>query len=269
MRRLAWVTDPHLDHADAAALDRFRDELDAASADGLVVTGDIAESMHLLRSLDWLREAHSGPFWFCLGNHDFYYDGVEPVRRSVEKWAVDNAAWYLTGGGPQQLTEQIGLVGHDGWADGRTPCYERSLVFMHDTRLIADLAGLDKRARWDVMMRLADESADRIEQVLTAAFERWSSVIVATHVPPFREACWYDGRISDDHWAPHFTNVALGERLLELMQSHPSHQAVVLCGHTHGSGSFRPLANLAVETGAAEYGRPSVTRVIDLEEPLF
>ncbi|MFM7113065.1 MAG: Eco57I restriction-modification methylase domain-containing protein, partial [Planctomycetota bacterium] len=36
---------------------------------------------------------------------------------------------------------------------------------------------------------------------------------VATHVPPFREACWHEGELSDDQWAPHFTSVVMGDAL--------------------------------------------------------
>jgi hypothetical protein len=32
---------------------------------------------------------------------------------------------------------------------------------------------------------------------LPAALGRFRHVVVLTHVPPFREACWHEGRISD------------------------------------------------------------------------
>lgn len=32
----------------------------------------------------------------------------------------------------------------------------------------------------------------------------------------------------------------------------------VLCGHTHGGGESRPLSNLRVFTGPAEYGEPKL-----------
>ncbi len=267
MRRIAWVTDPHLDHALPEAIERFRNEIAAASPDALLVTGDIAESVRLLASLDELRGMVDGPFWFCLGNHDFYYDSIARVRDSVREWAAKRDAVYLTDGARIDLGRDWGLIGHDGWADGRTPDFVRSLVFMHDARLIADLAGKDRQTRWDLMKGLADESARALGTGLESAFERFRSVLVATHVPPFRGACWYDGRISDDHWAPHFTNVALGERLAETARRFPTRDSTVLCGHTHGSGRFVAEPNLTVITGPAEYGRPFMTRLIDLGTP--
>lgn len=40
------------------------------------------------------------------------------------------------------------------------------------------------------------------------------------HVPPFREASWHQGRISDDDWLPHFTCKAVGDVLREAMVAH-------------------------------------------------
>ena len=40
--RLAWITDPHLDHLNAGAQRRFCTELAVLPADALVITGDIA-----------------------------------------------------------------------------------------------------------------------------------------------------------------------------------------------------------------------------------
>ena len=263
MSRVAWVTDPHLDHASPEALETFQGELLEARVTGVIVTGDIAESIGLQRYLDWFREHCRGDLWFCLGNHDFYYDSIDRVRATAAAWARETASYYLNIAEPMEMAPGVGLVGHDGWADGRTPSYERSLVFMHDSRLIADFAGQDKLTRWETMKRLADESANWIEQQIVRAAERWRTIYVATHVPPYREACWYNGEISDDHWAPHFTNVAFGERLIELADRFPQHRFHVLCGHTHGGGSFSPQANLTVETGAAEYGSPRVTRILE------
>ncbi len=89
-------------------------------------------------------------------------------------------------------------------------------------------------------------------------------VYVLTHVPPMREACWYNGRISDDEWAPHFTCRAVGDVLLEVVREHPKRQVTVLCGHTHGAGESWPLKNLRLLTGGAEYGFPGVNRLFTL-----
>jgi hypothetical protein len=89
-------------------------------------------------------------------------------------------------------------------------------------------------------------------------------VVLLTHVPSFREACWHEGRISDDEWLPHMTCRAVGDVLLEIMRQHRDRQLTVLCGRTHSPGEARPLGNLPVFTGGAVYGRPAVERILEL-----
>ena len=105
---------------------------------------------------------------------------------------------------------------------------------MQDYRLIAELAGRDKRQRREVLQSLGDEAAAHIRQVLPRALADHRDVVLLTHVPPWREACWYEGRLSDDQWAPHFSCRAMGEAILECAAAHPDQRLTVLCGHTHG-----------------------------------
>ena len=172
---------------------------------------------------------------------------------------------YLTDRDVVELTPAVGLVGHDGWSDGRAGDYWRSEVFLNDYLLIEELAEpLSKEERLQRLNRLGDEAAEHIRRVLPAALERYSEVLVLTHVPPFREACWHEGKISDDDWAPHFTCAAMGEVLRQIAQAYPHRQITVLCGHTHSPGEARIANNLLVLTGRAEYGRPEIQRVFEL-----
>ena len=95
-------------------------------------------------------------------------------------------------------------------------------------------------------------------RIRVPAVQRFDSVIFLTHVPPLREACWYDGKISDDQWSPHFTCKAVGDALLDIMRQWPTKQLTVLCGHTHGAGEASPLPNVSIYTGGAVYGDPQV-----------
>ncbi len=97
------------------------------------------------------------------------------------------------------------------------------------------------------------------------AVEGCPQFIGATHVPPFREAAWYQGRLSADDFLPCFSSKAAGEALLEVAGAHPRCQFLVLCGHTHGGGELQVAENLKVLTGAAEYGKPEIQQVIPLD----
>ena len=119
--------------------------------------------------------------------------------------------------------------------------------------------------RFAKLNALGDEASDYIQRLLPSAVERFRNVFLLTHVPPFRDACWHEGEISDDEFLPHFTCQAVGDVLFSFMQRHPQCSATILCGHTHGHGEATILPNLHVKTGGAEYGQPKVQEVIVAE----
>jgi Icc protein len=171
---------------------------------------------------------------------------------------------YLPRSGVVGLTEKTGLVGADGWGDGRYGDYWSRKVSLNDWRLIEEFDWLDDKKRLAKLNDLGDEAADDLKAVLPGAMERFEHVLVVTHVPPFKESCWHEGRISDDDWLPHFACKAVGDILLDTMRQWPDRQMTVFCGHTHGSGEAQILPNLKVLTGGAEYGRPVVQEVVEV-----
>jgi predicted phosphohydrolase len=229
----------------------------------LLIGGDIAEATDVVHYLEVLDHHLTRPIYFVLGNHDFYFGSIHRVRQDVRaSCASSDNLVYLTDAGVIELSDGVGLVGHDGWADARIGDYERSMIMMNDYRLIEELAGVTKEERWPLLQALGDAAAAAVRRVLPLALERYELVYFLTHVPPLREACWHEGRISNDEWAPHFTCKAVGDAVLEIMQDYPQRELTVLCGHTHGSGEAHPLPNVWIFTGAAVYGFPAINRVI-------
>ena len=267
MRRIAWLTDIHLNFLQPSALGVLENRLRQAAPDALLIGGDIGEAPQLSAYLRGIAEQSPCPVYFVLGNHDFYRGSIAGVRRDVAEICRELPRLvYLSNDGVIELTPRVGLVGHDGWSDGRAGDYGRSDVFLNDYLLIEELAEpLAKEERLARLNRLGDEAAEHVRRVLPSALDRYAHVIVLTHVPPFREACWHEGRVSDDDWAPHFTCVALGETLRRIAREYPHRQITVLCGHTHGAGEARISDNLLVLTGGAEYGQPEIQRVFELE----
>jgi Icc protein len=266
MKRIVWLTDIHLNFLLVQQVDSFLESVVQLQPDVVLVGGDIAESHNLCQYLQQMQAAIAAPIYFVLGNHDYYHGSIAETRKRVADFCRQYPRLhYLTREDVAQLTEHVGLAGHDGWADGRLGDYPRSLVVIHDSKLIAELAPLDKEGRWKVLQALGDEAAAHVRQVLPLAFERYRDVVFLTHVPPFREACWHEGRLSDDQWLPHFTCQAVGQAILECMAARPHNRLTVLCGHTHGHGETQPLSNVLVITGGAEYGRPEIGRVLELD----
>jgi Icc-related predicted phosphoesterase len=115
------------------------------------------------------------------------------------------------------------------------------------------------------MTSLADEAAHHFERVLGEAVSNNRRVIAVTHVPPFREASWYQGKISGDDFLPYFACKVVGDVMRQAMTLHQQSQLLVLCGHTHSGGEVQVADNLRVLTGEAEYGKPGINRILDVE----
>jgi len=266
MKRVAWLTDLHLNWLTVAQTSAFLARLAKVEADAVLLSGDLSEAPELARHLRLLANSSPRPVYFVLGNHDFYFSSIREVRAITRRVCEEiGGLHWMTERTVESLAEQTGIIGHDSWADARLGDYERSFVSMNDARLIDEFVGRNKEQRLEVLHALGDEAAAHFANVLPEALSRFRNVLLLTHVPPFREACWYDGHISDDQWLPHFSCRAVGDALVSIMREHPRRQLTVLCGHTHGQGECWPLPNLRVLTGGAEYGHPRVQRVLEIE----
>lgn len=261
--RLAWATDIHLNFASDEVAQGLLDSL--AEADAALLTGDLAEAHDVSRWLARLAARTGKPVYFVLGNHDYYFGSIPEVREQIRALtAQDPRLCYLSAAGVIQLTDAVALVGHDGWGDARYGDFLRTRVRLNDHRLIQELTALPRTALQARLNALGDEAAAHLRAVLPAALARCPTVLVATHVPPFVEACWHEGRTSDWDWQADFTCKAVGDALLEAAEAWPQRQIQVLCGHTHGEGEAQIRPNLRVSTGGAVYRQPVVQRVLEL-----
>lgn len=264
MKRLAWLTDIHLNFVKPNAISALCDTL--KDADAVLITGDIGEARDLIRYLRILDQRLGVPLYFVLGNHDFYRGSIAEVRLAASALRTHSPRLlWLPSAGVVELTSDTGLVGHDGWADGRFGDYAGSEIVLNDYFLIEELAGLDPSERLGMLHALADEAANYLRSVLPEALRRYQRVIVLTHVPPFREACLHQGQIAGDDWLPHFASQAVGLALREAMEASPEREMTVLCGHTHAPATVQILPNLRVLTGGAEYGRPALQCILGVE----
>lgn len=263
--RLAWSTDLHLNFLTDDEVRTFCSRLRQIDTDVLVISGDIAESSSLDHYLTLLVRELEFPVYFVLGNHDFYRSSISRMRRKVAALVEQESLLrWLTAMEPVELVDGVGIVGHDGWADGRLGDYDNSEVLLNDYLLIDELSGLTDRGRKRQLAALGDEAAAWVRQVLPPAVERFQRLYFVTHVPPFREACWHEGGISNDQWLPHFASGVMGEALTEVIGPRPDCEVTVLCGHTHSRGVVQILPNLVVRTGGAVYGSPTVEELIEL-----
>ena len=263
--RAVWVTDIHLNFLRPHERNEFYESICEKNPDIVWITGDIAEAPSLRELLHEMQQAVNVPIYFVMGNHDFYYGSVEAGRREIQNWCLSQSRLhYLSCMRSVELNSKTALVGHDGWGDGRLGHYHQTPVRLSDQELIRDFHGLDRDAILHKLQALGDESAAYLRDVLTNALDPYEQIICLTHIPPFKEACWYEGQPGNDDWLPYFTCHAVGEMLLEVTQSRPECQVTVLCGHTHHEGTVQMLPNLQVLTGSADYGAPCISRILEI-----
>jgi predicted phosphohydrolase len=203
-----------------------------------------------------------------LGNHDFYHGSIKEVRRMISRFSYETKRLiYLSNAPVLELTPTTAVIGHDGWGDGRFGDFNGSSVILNDYVLIKELCclksddTLDKPKLRKIIEKLGDEAAEHLDHVLLPAVNKYEEVVVVTHVPPFQESAWYEGKQSTSDFMPFFSCKATGEVLLGAAKLNPKCNIKVLCGHTHGNGTAQILDNLKVFTAGAVYKRPVIQRI--------
>ncbi len=267
MKRIAWMTDIHLNFLGTQQIESFLNELAKTHVNALIISGDIGEAPSLQDYLGRIADHLYIPIYFVLGNHDYYRGSIGRVRDGVRRLTQDisNLIW-LPEAGLVRLSSTVALVGHGGWSDGGYGDFMMSDISLNDYAMIQELAGLSKETRFKKLQSLGQEGADYLRRTLSLALAHYGQVYVVTHSPPFQEACWYEGQLpdNDNPYLPHFTCKAIGDVLLDLAVQYPTSQMIVLCGHVHHGGMVRVRDNLLVMTAGAEYEHPRIERILEL-----
>lgn len=280
MPKIVWVTDPHFDKLGTAIPPRHRQaylevygsprEFGSTlarrypDADGMLITGDIAEAPCVRRHLQRLSAGWGKRIFFVFGNHDYYKGSFASVHKDAAKFAEGPLVW-LRQSGVIELGPNLALCGHEGWYDGRAadPMGPRA-VEISDFEQIQDFRGKHRLVIHQKMLELARTGAQEAMGPLREACAKYKKVLFATHVPPFPGATWHEGKPSEEDWLPWMCNVTLGEHLVEVAYDFPDTEILVLCGHTHSPGKVEVAPNLQVVTGKAAYWYPQVAQVLDL-----
>lgn len=289
MLDLLWLTDIHLDHIQGPIglpdilltheekwarqielVKKFSTSLlKHPNFSKVLITGDIAESQSIVRLLRaFCKPLKDIPVYFIEGNHDYYNASFTKVHNSLNK--VKFATWLSKQAKPIFLDEKTALVGTYATFDGIYGAPTKSDIVLWDFSNVKDFSANFNEITWDTLrsyggrnelLRLfrvmAQTATDKIRPVLVEALNQRANVIFATHVPPFKGACWHEGKISNEHWMPWFTCAAMGNMLESMAQEYPENKILVVCGHTHSQGVYRHSENLKVFTGAARYGYPA------------
>lgn len=263
--RFAWATDPHLDHCNQRTRDAWCDAVIGRDVDGLFLTGDIGEAKTVVELLTDVSDRLNNemPIYFVLGNHDFYCGSYEKVTKACSRLPAQ--LHYLTLKPVMWLDDFEGMpgttaiVGQDGCADWLLGDESHSNVWLTDYQVTWDYMHRPREEIRNKVRARARAQARRGQKMIDEAIRlNAKQIVFLTHVPPFRESAVYNGAPSDDNWLPFFTSKTMGDMLTGRAKLHPDVNFLVLCGHSHGKGVFKPLPNLECRTGSACYGRPEL-----------
>lgn len=261
-----WITDPHIDHLESDGFATLINMIKADRSNGVILTGDISCAATCILLLKDLHRKIKIPIYFVLGNHDFYGSWIQSVRSTASMLEEQNSdlRYLTTLTSPIELAPGVGLIGHDGWYDAGYGDFENSPVQMDDLTQIKDFVQLTKAGLGKKLDELGAEAAEHLKEQLKLTLCSYDQVILAMHVPPFREACLYEGKVANDFNLPFYCCKSVGDVILEIMDNAPEKQLLVLCGHTHHKAEYKPLPNVKVRVGAVRYKRPMVQNTIEM-----
>lgn len=264
MKSLLWITDAHLDHLSETVKDAWFEKLPKTRADLLLLGGDTANSRVFCQMLGRIEKVFPGKVALVAGNHDYYHTSIADFRAELSVLHRTGLIIFEPGCQmkPLQLAEGVYLCGSGGWGDASAGCADAAGMELNDEHLIADLRTGNLTAR---LRELGKESAKHLQEQLAAVPDGASCVIVLTHVPPWPEAAWHEGRNSDAWALPRFCWLAGGIVISQAAERMPQTRFIVLCGHTHSDGIWKQ-GNITCHTSGSAYGRIDHSGMITLGE---
>lgn len=256
MMKLLWLTDIHIDFLSSQQRTAYLARLAEQAPQAVLLGGDLSTAPRLIEDLESMGSALQVPIYFVLGNHDFYYGSMAEVWQGVRRLSRRKKTLILLEDAScVHLGDEVALVGHGCWGDGRAGDYWRSSLELTDFFVIEEFKGLDKVERLQLLNRLGDEAADHLGRFCREATHRFRRVIVLTHVTPFFETCLHEGR-SDPEGLPFFSCQSVGEVLTKVAMEFPAVEFTVLSGHTHSQAHQQILPNLESRVSGARYYDP-------------
>ena len=271
LQRLIWLSDVHLDFLGINIRRNFLENLNTIPGNNIIITGDIAESHTVVDILKEFSDVVNKDIYFVLGNHDYYKSSLDLVASSIRVLCESkhNLHW-LRESAPVRITDEVCIIGTDGWYDGLYGESKNPRVMMNDWLSILDIKDSYKSGSKSLKKCLESiafsESMVAKHQIQSAVENGYSHLYFATHVPPWRESSCNNWNISDDAWAPWFTSKIMGDTLETCAELYPDIRITVICGHSHGRSHIRVSHNLECFTAFAEYRSPGIEQIFQFRE---
>jgi 3',5'-cyclic-AMP phosphodiesterase len=234
-RKFLWYSDTHFNFTLPWTRHNFVNKIKEESPAGLILSGDIACGLTIENTLRFFaKKIENFPIYFVLGNHDYYGTSFKATIDAVKRLTKEYP-WlhWLTDHDIIEISEDVAIIGDDGWYDARlgNPIY---IAYNFDWIMVSEFRQLKTfEDKFMYGQRLADESTKRIKAKLLKALEKYKTVYILTHMPPWAEASRGVGSEIGEFWLPYNINSGLGKMIEEVMLEHDNKNVNVLAGHTH------------------------------------
>jgi Icc protein len=84
MKRIAWLTDIHLDFLSPQKVKAFCRNIVEHNPEAVLIGGDIGDARTIKVYLRILEDELCRPIYFVLGNHDYYRGSIAGVRTAIK-----------------------------------------------------------------------------------------------------------------------------------------------------------------------------------------
>jgi UDP-2,3-diacylglucosamine pyrophosphatase LpxH len=258
--RFLWLTDSHTHYFDRYKL--LHSILDQKPK-AVFLTGDISEGPAFLSDLEFFGKRIGRPLYFITGNHEMFFSSFQQVHSGIRNLCkqYNNLIW-MDEQNVIELNDEVGLIGERGWYSANVG-NRNYIKYTFDWFLIKEFRELNSwEERFDMFYELANNSAKSLSAKLEAALEKYKTIYLLTHFPPWIEAGRYDSFISEEFWRPYNTNVPLGKALEKVMENYKKRHLIVLSGHCHRSSTILVSKNIECRVGKGHYLKLSEDEII-------
>lgn len=255
---VVWLSDLHVPDDSTILLPALLSSLKkaSASAEAVILTGDVSSSRSLCKNLKAIASACSGKkLYYVRGNHEAYGSSYAEIDWKISELSKEiSNLHFLTGDRIIHLDKETCLIGFSGFADARAGLGEKTFIKSPDHAAINEFDGLSHSQSMKKMAELGKESAQSIRKILPLALTKYKNVVIATHVPPFFGA---NKNCSPKH-QPHFTNLSAGLAIWGISQHFPKRKITVLAGHDHTPSNMQVTPNIRMLVAGSKLGTPKL-----------
>jgi Icc protein len=250
-----WFTDTHLDKVTPWKKILFIKYLQKENPKGIIITGDISNGRNTYEDLEMIAKTVTCNIYFVLGNHDYHWGSMEGTHDKIRALCKEYSHLiWMTEAGVVHINDEVAFIGTEGWYDAEEGRPEY-LKLTFDWFLVDDFRQLpDMKARIKAWRELAKRSSDQIEDLLEKAIgQKYKSIYVLTHFPPWKEATRDVGTFMEKFWLPYNANLHLGRGIERVMANHKKKNVTVLAGHTHTDCWIHVSRNIECKVNKAKY----------------